>query len=466
MFEREDDFAEIAAFVAQADEAHGLSVTRVPGPMAQGLSSFLATTHATAIVLGTRRGDPNAGGQDTFCPSSPGWPAFMRVNPILSWGYGDVWSFLDAVAAPYCPLYDRGYTSIGAEPSTRPNSALLRPDGSYAPARALTDGRAERAGRASAAAASATPRAPPGATPRGLLTRAAAVVLVGDELLSGRVADANGAYVCRALRSAGWAAARVSILPDDIPAIAAEIEACLDAVGVVLVCGGVGPTPDDVTMAAVAAAFRVPLARDADLETRLRSYFGGAATSAHLKMADAPACGVEAIEVGGAPPVAACSAVDGGAEADAPRSPFPLLACPHPAGRGTVYVLPGVPHLLRRKWPALVRHLSRGAPPLAPFRSIALALSLNDEALAAPAVEAAVAASGGAVAAGSYPVAPRSDGASVVVVLESKDGGALTVAVAAAKAALPPGALVGDEADPDGLGRPGSGTSREGRDLK
>ena len=41
-----------------------------------------------------RRGDPNAADQETFCPSSPGWPPFMRVNPILDWSYHDVWSFL------------------------------------------------------------------------------------------------------------------------------------------------------------------------------------------------------------------------------------------------------------------------------------------------------------------------------------------------------------------------------------
>lgn len=42
------------------------------------------------------RGDPNAADQETFCPSSPGWPPFMRVNPILDWSYHDVWSFLQA----------------------------------------------------------------------------------------------------------------------------------------------------------------------------------------------------------------------------------------------------------------------------------------------------------------------------------------------------------------------------------
>ena len=52
--------------------------------------------------------------------------------------------------------------------------------------------------------------------------------------------------------------------------------------------GGVGPTPDDVTMAGVAAAFNVPLARDQALETRLRAYFGEHLTAAHLKLADVP----------------------------------------------------------------------------------------------------------------------------------------------------------------------------------
>jgi hypothetical protein len=44
----------------------------------------------------THSGDPNAEGQEYFCPSSPGWPPFMRVNPVLDWTYHDVWAFLRA----------------------------------------------------------------------------------------------------------------------------------------------------------------------------------------------------------------------------------------------------------------------------------------------------------------------------------------------------------------------------------
>ena len=67
------------------------------------------------------RGDPNAGGQDEFCPSSTGWPPFMRVNPILGWTYADVWAFLKAIQVPYCSLYDQGFTSLGSINNTRPN---------------------------------------------------------------------------------------------------------------------------------------------------------------------------------------------------------------------------------------------------------------------------------------------------------------------------------------------------------
>mmetsp|Transcript_12381 Transcript_12381/g.34463 ORF Transcript_12381/g.34463 Transcript_12381/m.34463 type:complete len:167 (+) Transcript_12381:304-804(+) len=58
-----------------------------------------------AIVIGTRQSDPNAKGQDVFCPSSEGWPPFMRVNPILDWTYADVWSFLLLIkVSGSCPL--------------------------------------------------------------------------------------------------------------------------------------------------------------------------------------------------------------------------------------------------------------------------------------------------------------------------------------------------------------------------
>jgi FAD synthetase len=586
-FERDDDFPEICQFVCEADKQHGLKLERITSPegettgngykdLLSALSSYLERTGVAAIVLGTRRGDPNAGGQDALCASSPGWPPFLRVNPVLEWGYSDVWGFLDAIGASYCSLYDRGFTSVGAAPSTSPNPALQRPDGSYAPARELSDGRTERAGRgkggggggggsgkkkeeeqeeeeaAKEEEAEEEEKLPfeshqphhrshfRFSSASSQLAPSAAIVLVGDELLSGRVQDANGLWLCRRLRAVGWLPRRLSVVPDDTAAIASEVSAAARAHPAVLVAGGVGPTDDDVTAAGVAEALRVPLARDADLAGRLRDYFGERLRPAHLKMADAPAQGLTALDV--------FSSDDEEEEEEEEeeeqgeegekeerkgrakttkkeekkRSPFPLLAVACSSTGSTVYILPGVPHLLRRKWRALEAHLgtlpaagagrkSNGGegegkegkaptaaaaaaappappPPLAPFHAAALRLLLDDETAAAPAMAAASAAGGAIVSVGSYPLAAAScedddgwggksngggrrrrrsrrasettemdtprggDGATVCLLLESKDAGALSAAVEAAIGALPAESLVAAERDPEGLG--------------
>ena len=102
-----------------------------------------------AIVLGTRQGDPNAHGQETFCPSSEGWPPFMRINPVLDWSYSEVWRFLLECQVEYCSLYDLGFTSIGSTKDTVPNANLLinKEEGTYAPAYKLVEDKQERAGR-------------------------------------------------------------------------------------------------------------------------------------------------------------------------------------------------------------------------------------------------------------------------------------------------------------------------------
>lgn len=89
----------------------------------------------------------------------------------------------------------------------------------------------------------------------------AGVLIVGDEILSGKVSDLNAPFLCRELRALGWVVARVVAVPDDVAAIAKEVAAMAGALDAVVTSGGVGPTLDDVTMAGVAAAFGTNLIR-------------------------------------------------------------------------------------------------------------------------------------------------------------------------------------------------------------
>eukprot|EP00877_Chromochloris_zofingiensis_P003920 jgi/Chrzof1/13529/Cz08g00340.t1 len=260
-FERGDDFREVREFVHHTDTRYGLHMEYLDNnDFKAGLEEYLTRHNTLAIILGTRRGDPNAEGQEYFCPSSDGWPPFMRINPILDWTYHDVWTFLRATNVPYCSLYDAGYTSLGGTHNTLPNSALKKEDGSFAPAYMLADGRLERVGRATKARhQDSLPSSP--ADVASSISGSAGIVVVGDEILSGKVIDANAPFLCTELRALGWTVRTVVIVPDDVSSIAAEVSRLSGSLDVVLTSGGVGPTLDDVTMEAIAAAFGSNLIR-------------------------------------------------------------------------------------------------------------------------------------------------------------------------------------------------------------
>ena len=84
--------------------------------------------------------------------------------------------------------------------------------------------------------------------------RRAGIVLIGNEILSGKIADANAAYLCRELRGLGVEVRRISVIPDEVDLIATEVREQSAAHDVVFTSGGVGPTHDDVTMEGVARA--------------------------------------------------------------------------------------------------------------------------------------------------------------------------------------------------------------------
>lgn len=149
------EFPSVAAFVREQVALLDLDeVENEADDFKEGIASFTNVREGMcAFVMGTRSTDPHGENMNHFEPSSKGWPLFMRVNPILSWDYHDVWRFLKRFDVPYCQMYDVGYTSIGSIDSTLPNPALrvIGDDGSvsYRPACQLEDAALERAGRVS-----------------------------------------------------------------------------------------------------------------------------------------------------------------------------------------------------------------------------------------------------------------------------------------------------------------------------
>jgi hypothetical protein len=94
-FEDPKEFPEVEAHVASAVERYQCQLVRYSSGIKAGLADLVDQSPRTlAFVLGTRQGDPNCGDQGAFAPSSSYMPNFMRVNPILTWNYGQVWQGL------------------------------------------------------------------------------------------------------------------------------------------------------------------------------------------------------------------------------------------------------------------------------------------------------------------------------------------------------------------------------------
>ncbi|CAN8075620.1 unnamed protein product [Agarophyton chilense] len=147
-----EQFSEVNSFVREQVSAYQLSAVEVHLGIKEGICKFTKERdNMCAFILGTRRSDPHGATMEHFEPSSKGWPPFMRVNPVLTWHYHDVWEFLRHFRLPYCCLYDRGYTSLGSVATTGPNPALKNDENErgYEPAWMLEDESLERAGRVS-----------------------------------------------------------------------------------------------------------------------------------------------------------------------------------------------------------------------------------------------------------------------------------------------------------------------------
>lgn len=151
----------------------------------------------------------------------------------------------------------------------------------------------------------------------------AALVSIGDELLRGDTVDSNKAWLGRELTARGVEVAFGLTLPDNLEVIAQELRALLPRFGLILTGGGIGPTPDDVTRQAVAAAFGRNLELYPAAVERYSTFIGKPLNDGQRAMCNLPA----------------------GSE---------LLwseHCAAPAFRiEQVYVLPGVPRIMQFMW--------------------------------------------------------------------------------------------------------------------
>lgn len=97
-FEDPKEFPEVEEHVLKAVEAYKFEMIRLDTGVKAGLADLVGRNARTlAFVLGTRQGDPNCGKQGNFAPSSSYMPAFMRVNPVIEWTYGQIWQFIEKV---------------------------------------------------------------------------------------------------------------------------------------------------------------------------------------------------------------------------------------------------------------------------------------------------------------------------------------------------------------------------------
>ncbi len=169
-------------------------------------------------------------------------------------------------------------------------------------------------------------------------TWTAALVVIGDEILSGRTQDRNVGQLATWLNEQGIRLAEVRIIPDNLDRIGETVNALRSTHDYVFTTGGIGPTHDDITVDAIAGAFGVPVIVHPEARRILEDYYrdrGGRLTEARLRMARTPE----------------------GAE---------LLLNPSSGAPGVkmenVYILAGVPHIAASMLEALKGRLEGGRP--------------------------------------------------------------------------------------------------------
>ena len=164
----------------------------------------------------------------------------------------------------------------------------------------------------------------------------AAILIIGNEILCGRTQDTNSYWLAQQLTDMGIVVSEMRVIGDFEDRIIAVVNALRRQATYVFCTGGIGPTHDDITAASIAAAFGVPLIRHLEADSRLRAHYPPEKqTDARMKMADVP---------------------DGASLIDNPLTIAPGFRIEN------VFVMAGVPAIMKEMFTCIRPHLSLGAP--------------------------------------------------------------------------------------------------------
>jgi len=169
------------------------------------------------------------------------------------------------------------------------------------------------------------------------MTKRAGIIIIGDEILSGLVQDSNALFMVKELRQKGVDVRRVSFIKDDVDDISREVKIFSEEFDYVFTSGGIGPTHDDVTIEGISKAFNVRTVINGQLRTVLEKMFKTTLTPEQLQMAEVPE-GAEVI-------------------------PDETIGLPLIKYKN-VYIFPGIPELLMKKFFVIEKLLFTDNPPL------------------------------------------------------------------------------------------------------
>ena len=238
------------------------------------------------------------------------------------------------------------------------------------------------------------------------MSKSAGIVIIGNEVLSGKTQDTNSYFLCTELRQLGVEVQKISTIPDVVELIGREVAEFSKRFDFVFTTGGVGPTHDDVTIDGIAHGFGLKVVRHPDIERRMRQRLGGDVNEARLRMANVPE----------------------GAELLATEALFAPIVKIH-----NVFIFPGIPRILQERFHA-IKEQFREAPYFLKNVYVksgegVIAKMLNDVLATFP-----------QLLLGSYPVLDIPE-YKVKVTFESKDPEYLQRALQSFLASLPAGAV-------------------------